>query len=164
MDIYILRHAIAEDVSASGSDRDRVLTSDGIDKTKSSAKALRKLGIEFDAVFSSPFPRALQTAEIVAAELGCSKVLQTRDALASGSHPETALEDLRKAAVGNASVLVVGHEPMLSAVISLLLSGSPHLSITMKKGGLCKVNCVRPEPGSARLEWLLTSKQLCRMA
>ena len=164
MDIYILRHGIAEDVSASGSDRDRVLTAEGIDKTKSSAKAIRKLGLEFDAIFSSPFPRALQTAGIVAAELGCSNLVQTRDALASGSRPEAALEDLRKAAVGKASVLVAGHEPMLSAIISILISGSPHLSITMKKGGLCKLACVRPEPGSARLEWLLTSKHLCRMA
>lgn len=164
MDIYILRHAIADDVSASGLDRDRVLTPEGIEKSRSSAKAMRKLGLEFDAIFSSPFARALQTAEIVAAELGCSKLIQTREVLGSGCRPEAALEDLRKAAAGNASVLVAGHEPMLSALVSILVSGSPHLSITMKKGGLCKLTCVRPEPGSARLEWLLTSKHLCRMA
>lgn len=164
MDLYIMRHGIAEDVSRSGSDRDRVLTLEGVEKTKTSAKALRKLGIEFDAIFSSPFPRALLTAELVALELDCSKLLQTREVLAVGSHPKTVLDDLNKVIVRHASVLVVGHEPLLSSLISLLLAGAPSLSITMKKGGLCKLNCVRPDPGAARLEWLLTSKQLCRMA
>jgi len=63
-----------------------------------------------------------------------------------------------------ASPLIVGHEPILSELISLLVSGSPRLSVAMKKGGVCKLNCVRPEAGGARLDWLLTAKHLCRMA
>ena len=164
MDIYILRHGIDEEVSASGKDRDRVLTEEGIEKTRTSGKALRKLGIEFDAIFSSPYARAWRTAEIVAEELGCENLLQSLDAIGSDSTPEEAYNGMRKVAGRYSSVLVVGHEPLLSAMISILLSGAPNLAIMMKKGGMCKMSCVRPEPGAARLEWLLTSKQLCRMA
>ena len=164
MDLYILRHGIAEDVSESGLDRDRVLTKEGIEKTKSSAKALRKLEVQFDAIFSSPFARARQTAEIVADELNLTSVLQFVDALGAASSAETVLTDLQKTMRKQSSVLVVGHEPILSSLISLLLSGSPSLSITLKKGGFCKLYCVRPEPGGARLDWLLTAKHLCRMA
>jgi phosphohistidine phosphatase len=164
MDLYILRHGIAEDVAATGRDRDRVLTDEGIEKTKECGKALRKLEIEFSAIFSSPYARAWQTAEIVAGELDCKEILQLLDALGSDCSTDVAFEGLRKAIKKQASVLIVGHEPILSELISHLLSSSSAISITMKKGGLCKLSCVRPDPGTARLEWLLTPKHLCRMA
>ena len=164
MDLYILRHGIAEDVSESGLDRDRVLTKEGIEKTKATCKALRKLELQFDAILTSPYARARQTAEIVADELNLTSVLHLVDALGAASSADAVLVELQKIIRKQSCVLVVGHEPILSSLISLLLSGSPSLSITMKKGGLCKLNCVRPEPGAARLDWLLTAKHLCRMA
>ena len=164
MDLYILRHGIAEDVSATGLDRDRVLTKEGIEKTKSTGKALRKLELQFDAIFTSPYARARRTAEIVAEELNLTSILHLVDALGAASSAEAVLAELQKLIRKHSSILVVGHEPILSSLISLLLSGSPSLSITLKKGGFCKLNCVRPEPGAARLDWLLTSKHLCRMA
>jgi phosphohistidine phosphatase len=164
MDLYILRHGIAEDVSKTGLDRDRVLTEEGIEKTKSAAKALRKLDVQFDAIFTSPYARARQTAEIVANELGLTSILQLVDAIGADSSAEAVLAELKRIVRKHSSILVVGHEPILSSLISLLLSGSPSLSVTMKKGGLCKLSCVRPEPGAARLECLLTAKHLSRMA
>ena len=164
MDLYILRHGIAEEVSGTGHDRDRVLTSEGLEKTAETGKALRKLGIEFDVIFSSPFVRAWQTAEGIAEQLNCRKVLEPLEALGANSSAPAALNQLTSTTRKYASVLVVGHEPILSELISLLLAGTSSLSISMKKGGLCKLSCVRPEPGGARLEWLLTSKLLCRMA
>jgi phosphohistidine phosphatase len=164
MELYIMRHGIAEEASASGTDRDRVLTEEGIAKTHDGGKALRKLGIEFDAILSSPFPRAWQTAQIVAGELKCSQLLQAVDELGAESSETSALNALKAKTKRNVAILVVGHEPILSQLISLLISGSAGLSIAMKKGGLCKMTCVRPEPGGCRLDWLVTSKQLCRMA
>jgi phosphohistidine phosphatase len=164
MDVYILRHGIAEEESASGEDRDRVLTAEGIDRTIAAGKALRKLAIEFDAILSSPFARAWQTAEIVADQLDCKKLLHPMDELAANSSAAAAVKELGIVARNCSSVLVVGHEPILSEMISLLLSASPRLSIAMKKGGLCKLSCVRADPGAARLEWLLTAKHLSRMA
>ena len=164
MDLYILRHGIAEEVNETGLDRDRVLTEEGIEKTRAAGKALRKLNLQFDAIFTSPFARARQTAEIVAEELGATDLLHCVDGLSADSSTGEALKSLQKVIRKHTSVLVVGHEPILSEMISFLLSGSPTLSITMKKGGFCKLYCVRPEPGAARLDWLLTPKHLCRMA
>lgn len=164
MDLYILRHGIAQEVSDTGHDRDRALTAEGFEKTSETGKALRKLGIEFDVIFSSPFVRAWQTAETVAEQLNCRKLLEPMEALGANSSAPAALAELKTATRKYASVLVVGHEPILSELISLLLAGASNLSIAMKKGGLCKLSCVRPEAGGGRLEWLLPSKLLCRMA
>ena len=163
MDLYILRHGIAEERSSSGKDRDRVLVDEGKEKTRAAGKALRKMDIDFDLALSSPFARAWQTAEIIAEECGCAKVLQECDALSAGAPMKAVFEELRKAAGRHSSMLVVGHEPDLSRLISVLLSGSTELAITMKKGGLAKLTCALVEPGGARLEWLLTPKHLCRL-
>ena len=159
-----MRHGVAEEMSQSGRDRDRVLTEDGIERTRVSGKTLRKLGVEFDAIFASGYPRAWQTAEIVAEELDSTDLLHELPELEADSSAGEALVALKRAGKGKASVLLVGHEPILSQLISLLLAGTAGLSIAMKKGGLCKMTCVRPEPGGCRIDWLVTSKQLCRMA
>jgi phosphohistidine phosphatase len=164
MELYIMRHGIAEEVSHSGRDRDRVLTEDGLERSRETGKALRKLGVKFDAIFASGFPRAWHTAEIVAAELDCRELLHELQELEADSSAGEALIELKRAGKGKASMLLVGHEPILSQLISLLLAGTTGLSISMKKGGLCKITCVRPDPGGCRLDWLVTSKQLCRMA
>ena len=159
-----MRHGIAEEVSDTGRDEDRVLTEEGVEKTRESGKALRKLGIKFDAVFSSPYARAWQTAEGIAKELECQQLLKRLEELGAGSSPAAVMGVLKAEVRKLATVLIVGHEPILSDLISLLLSGQSGLSIAMKKGGVCKLTCVRPEPGSCRLDWLLTTKLLCRMA
>ena len=162
MDLYVMRHGIAEDVSATGADRDRELTPEGREKTREAGNALRKLEVEFEVVLSSPFARSWHTAEIIVEQLKCERVLKRCDALKSGAPIKPLLGELK--ALNSASVLVVGHEPDLSQLISVLLSGSAGLGITMKKGGLAKLRFPnRIEPGYARLEWLLGPKHLCRL-
>jgi phosphohistidine phosphatase SixA len=58
---------------------------------------------------------------------------------------------LKKVEGSYQSVLLVGHEPDLSQLLSVLLSGSLDLGITMKKGGLAKLTCMTADPGSAAL-------------
>lgn len=164
MELYLMRHGIAEEVSESGRDRDRVLTDQGRQRSEKSGKALRKLGLDFDTIFASGYPRAWATAEIIAEELECSERLVEMGELEAESSAGSVVAALRRVRKGKSSVLLVGHEPILSQLISLLVAGTTSLSITMKKGGLCKLTCVRPEPGGCRLDWLVTSKQLCRMA
>lgn len=159
-----MRHGIAEEASVTGSDRDRRLTGEGVQRSHESGKALRKLGIAFDAIFSSPYPRAWKTAGIIAEEVGAKGLLQEMEELEADSSAVESLTALNRVGKGKGSVLVVGHEPILSELISILLSGSSKLSIAMKKGAVCKLTCVRPEPGGCRLDWLVTSKQLCRIA
>jgi phosphohistidine phosphatase len=162
MDLYIMRHGIAEDRSHSGADRDRVLTEEGIEKTKTSAEALKKLGVTFDLILSSPYKRAYQTAQIVAQTLGCNH-LKEFVPLSSGGNPDRVFQGLSTVDEKIASLLLVGHEPDLSQLISLFLMGNTDLSITMKKGGFCKLHCLSPAPGQARLEWLLAPKHLLKM-
>ena len=159
-----MRHGIAEEVSKTGRDRDRVLTEDGKENSREAGKALRKIGIKFDVIFSSPYPRAWQTGEEVAKEIDQPDLLKELEELGADSSASDALQKISSAVKGYASIMVVGHEPILSQLISLLLSGSSSLSIAMKKGAVCKLTCVRPEAGGCRLDWLLTARQLCRIA
>jgi phosphohistidine phosphatase len=63
-----------------------------------------------------------------------------------------------------ANVLLVGHEPGLSQLISLLVAGEAGVSILLKKGSLCKLSVESLKPGRcATLEWLLTPKQMALM-
>ena len=164
MEVYIMRHGIAEEVSKTGRDRDRVLTDEGKENSRAAGKALRKIGVKFDAIFSSPYPRAWQTAEEAAKQLDQGDMVKELTELGAECTAAAALQKISIATKGYASVLVVGHEPILSQLISLLLSGSSSLSIAMKKGAVCKLTCVRPEAGGCRLDWLMTAKQLSRIA
>jgi phosphohistidine phosphatase len=162
MELYILRHGIAEDLSKTGADSDRQLTPEGRRKTAETARALAALGVEFDKVLSSPYARAWQTAEIVVEELGCPKLLVRCEELASGEPMKALLAELREATC--ASLLIVGHEPDLSRLISVLLCGTPNLAITMKKGGLARLSFGgRILPAEGRLDWLLAPKHLGRL-
>ena len=164
MEIYILRHGLAEEASRTGRDSDRELTPEGVARTRATGQALRKLGTQFDIILASPYVRAWATAELVADELGCPNLLKKCPPLASGESPDGVLAELKRVGRTHECVLLVGHEPDLSQLISILLSGSPRLGIEMKKGGLCRLACNTPEPGAAILNWLLTSKLLERMA
>ena len=62
------------------------------------------------------------------------------------------------------NLLLVGHEPHLSQLISLLISGNSEGQIELKKGGLCKLASDHLIFGrSATLEWLLQPSQLRQM-
>src|SRR6185295_1762238 len=96
MELYILRHGLAEEQSDTGRDRDRALTAEGKEKTHSAGKAMRKMDVEFDLVLSSPFVRAWQTAGIIVAKLDCATTLQKCDALSSGAAIDELLEAIKK--------------------------------------------------------------------
>ena len=62
------------------------------------------------------------------------------------------------------SVLLVGHEPYLSGLISTLIAGMPSIPINLKKGGLCCLTVQALTYGQcATLEWLLAPRQLLRL-
>ncbi len=120
MKLYVMRHGPAEDFAASGRDGDRALTTSGRDRVRAVARLLRDKDEAPRVIVSSPLVRALQTAEIVAAELGVDSV-ETAHELAPGGDAATLaramLSDDRK------RPLVVGHEPDLSTLIMTLLDG-----------------------------------------
>jgi phosphohistidine phosphatase len=155
MILYFLRHGLAGDSSTwQGDDQERPLTSRGTKQMEASALALTKLEINVDVVLSSPLKRAVQTANIVAKALDL-EVLQD-ERLAYGF----SLENLSQIISDNtqaSALLLVGHEPDFSNVISALTGGS---EIVMKKGGVARVDLMEGGELKGQLVWLLPPKIL----
>lgn len=154
LSLYLIRHAQAcQRGPAYPDDTKRPLVPKGHRQAKALAKALALLEIRFDRLFSSPYRRARQTAEAVES---MSKELQILDALARDGYPE-----LLQALTGalNASerhVALVGHEPYLGELASLLLTGAPQsMRVRFKKAGLVVLHGPL-EAGKMSLEGYLT--------
>lgn len=166
MTLYLLRHAIAVDEEDfAGEDRERPLTGEGRRKMEKIARGMVSLGVHFDALISSPYVRARETAEIVAAVFQCEDHPEWCDALKSGGSAASVVGYLNKTHPAARSVLLVGHEPDLSQLASLMLTGTPSNALILKKGGLIRLALERPRAGRcATLEWLLTPKHLAAAA
>lgn len=165
MNVFILRHGIAVEHGAAGykDDDERPLTSKGERKVWMIAEAIKALEISFDLILSSPLVRARETAEIVAQALKSKKRLELTDTLAPQVSAKPLIEYLNEQGAVD-DVLLVGHEPFLSRLISLLISGDSEASVLLKKGGFCKLSTEELKQGHcATLEWLLTPKQMGMM-
>lgn len=156
MDIWLLRHAAAEERSASGRDADRELTAEGLRRAEKVARGLAALAPRIDAVRTSPYRRARQTAAAAAAALGLEGALSQTRALEPHRDPNEILEEIDAARVG--SVLLVGHEPHLGALLALL-TGAPAPQ-PLKKAA---VAWVEREGGSGTLRALLPARVLERI-
>jgi len=166
MELYVLRHAIAvlREAEGGGPDDERPLTDQGTAKLRRVVRGMKALGFSFDRILTSPYLRALQTAEIVAAEMGAPKKIEHTLHLAPAGDPRALMDLLRSRRGEKRNVLVVGHEPYLSDLISVLVSGDDRTVITLKKAGLCKLAIQTPRYGRcADLEWLLTPAQAARI-
>ena len=162
MQLCFFRHGIAVDKNDPGvnSDRDRALTAEGIRKTHAAAEGLARMELSFDKILTSPWLRAIQTARIAGEVLGISDRVEEMEELAGDRSAEDVLS--RLAGYEEAErLMLVGHEPLLSACISTLLTSGPSLQIDLKKGGACTVEVerIRSKAGGTLL-WLATSKQL----
>ena len=165
MNIFIFRHGLAVDHGAPGyaDDASRPLTAEGKAKVRQIARAMEKLELDFDVILSSPLKRARQTAEIAAEELGLKKKVAFSDALTPQGNTKELVKQLNQLEAKD--IVLVGHEPYLSELISLLVSGRRDFSVELKKGGLAKLSTDHLEHGRcASLVWLLTPKQMALMA
>ena len=167
MDLYLLRHGIAVTFDDLDYERDaeRPLTSKGKRQLRQTAAAMKNLGLRFDLIFSSPYLRARQTAEIVARAVKRQKQLAFTHDLTPDGNPKELLQQLNAMYPKATAILLVGHEPYLSHLVSLLATGGPDLTMDFKKGGLCKLETEKLNYGRcATLAWLLTPRQMKWMA
>src|SRR5208282_1534139 len=165
--IYILRHAIAMQRGDPRYplDSDRPLTPKGVRRMRHIASGMRRLGVKFDLILTSPYRRALETAFIVARQFRVGETIQTTSMLTPETPPESLVEELISKYGACRNVILVGHEPQLSAIISKLIYGNMSSPPILKKGGLCKLQTVKlGSEKAATLSWLLTPKQLVAMA
>jgi len=157
MKLYILRHANAEerDEAEYSDDSLRPLSKQGQKKMENIAANLKGWGVGVDLILSSPYARALETARIVAKALGLKKkqLVLTESLTPSGLPKKLITEINKKYKVDN--LMLVGHEPYLSGLISVLVAGDPSLSIIVKKGGFCRLSVDELiYDRCATLEWL----------
>src|SRR5437773_320097 len=164
MMLYVLRHGVAEEVGPEGTDGSRRLTPGGRRKLRAAAAGVRGLGVAFDAILTSPLVRAGETAAIVAEALGNQPAPRELAALEPGVPPVETARALR-AFARLEHVAIVGHEPGLSGVVALLLTGSPDgPRLVLKKGGLVALEVRDPGRGrGATLRCMLTPRQLRRL-
>jgi phosphohistidine phosphatase len=160
-----MRHASAVQRGTPGypDDTQRPLTQEGLDQARQAAKALKRLKVEVDLILTSPYLRAAQTAERVA-EVYKGVPLRGFPALQAEALPPHTSQALEGR--GIAHVLLVGHEPHLSAWAAELVSPRSDAAMAMKKGGVAciEVDSLPPRRGSGTLRWLLTPKQLALIA
>jgi phosphohistidine phosphatase len=158
--LYLMRHGLAEEPTPKGDDGARKLTPKGADKIRKAAAGMRAASLAFDMILTSPAARAAETAEIVANELGGPKPKAVPE-LSTGASPANALEALIKLRLPE-SVVVVGHEPTLSRLASLMLTGSSEsIGIKLKQGGVIALEFPdRVEQGAAQLRWMMSQRQL----
>jgi phosphohistidine phosphatase len=146
MDLYLIRHAIAEprDPGRWPDDSLRPLSEHGVELFRTAARGLRRLGVEVEALLASPYARSWRTAEILVQEAGWPRPEECADL-----RPFSALSDgvrlVRRRT--ESSVALVGHQPHLSELASLLLTGSDSSRLELKKGGVIWLR-FEGEPGA----------------
>lgn len=149
---YLMRHGLAvEPGTPDIADDDRPLTKVGEKRVREMAEGLRLLDPDLQRIVSSPLPRALRTAEIVAEVLHARSILVSEDALRADRDAASIRSWLENQA--EERMLIVGHNPAVSELLSLLLLGrSEPLICDLRKAGVAALRA--DESGALRLDWL----------
>jgi phosphohistidine phosphatase len=156
MELFLVRHAVAEDESRDGTDATRALTPRGRKRFGRSVRGLERLGVRFDRVLFSPLLRAQETAEELMCQCdeddGCETEVVLELAQAPGPELLARLVEL-----GERRVALVGHEPWLSQLGTWLVcgwrvwdEGSAACVFDLEKGGVIQL-AGDPVPGAMTL-------------
>ncbi len=152
-----MRHTDAVDGGAGG-DFARVLSDKGRKQAEKAGNWLkRQLAAGAPLVVTSPYPRAHETAKLVAESLGSGVGVIPDERLACGMTPETGSALLYEFAKGGSALLLVGHAPDLGWLVSYLL-GAKDTAVEMRKGSLAYLSAARAGFGGAVLQWLVHPK------
>jgi phosphohistidine phosphatase len=161
MHVFVVRHAVAEDAEPGQDDSTRKLTPDGARTFRRVVQGLRELDWCFDRVLTSPWTRALETAELLKPVIEGPTIVT--DLLADKPRPElfALIAETSAPPRKRAGTALVGHEPWLSELVGWLAFGDPHHgeAIELKKGGVVWLdgNAV---PGGMKVRAILPPKLL----
>lgn len=149
MRLYFLRHGRADWPEWTKPDDERPLTEFGKKEVRQVAKFLNRVKVRPDLIVTSPLPRASQTAKIAAEQLKTK--LRQDEAL----QPGFGMGELRTVLKrhGSKILMLVGHEPDFTSVISALTGACLKLS----KAGVALLD-IDPESEEAKLLWLFPPK------
>ena len=151
-------------------DTKRELTVSGKKEVVEIAKSLKKLGVKFNVIFSSPFTRAFQTAQIIAEEYELTEQIEQSEELKPDGSKGSLYNKLSKLSLDSV-ILIVGHEPYLSSMINDIISNNDtdrnynknhnNNNIILKKAGLSRIKITSTVPKfKGELRWLLTPRIL----
>ena len=129
------------------------------------AQGLKNLEVEIDLMLTSPYVRARQTAKIVkkAFGLGKEQMVETEHLTPTG-YGDQLIQFINEKHASTSNLALVGHEPSLGHLISVLVAGDPNVSFTLKKGGVCRLSVDTLQYGRcATLDWLLSPSQLAEL-
>lgn len=157
MELYLMRHGIADDSQPGQSDEQRKLTAEGKEKVLSVVRMARRGGLNPSLILSSPYVRAMQTAKLVAEVVHYEGDIVPCDSLVPHGSPEDVWRELRIHSDERA-ILVSSHEPILGQLISFVLN-SPALQVEVKKAGITRIDVpgFRGVPRGI-LQWIITPK------
>lgn len=156
MDIYLVRHADAEERDGKKwpNDDKRPLSRDGKRRFASLIKRVNDLPDYVDILASSPLVRARETADLLVEKAAWQPYVEWAE-LGPDVEPERVVEKLRNLR-GISSVALVGHEPQMSALFSLLVSGSKAgVHLEFKKGAIARIGFNPRKDGPGKLLWLV---------
>jgi phosphohistidine phosphatase len=160
MDLYILRHGKAEEARHGQTDSHRKLTKKGHDDIITVANWMASQEISFDLIAASPYIRAQETAAIIANTLEIPEKRLTWKNLVPEGNPDSVCREINKH-TDDKAILLVGHEPLLSALIGWIISGDDSTRVIMTKGALAKIRDFSfAQHPSGELNWLITAKQM----
>ena len=165
MELYLIRHGMAQERDLAITDNDRTLTKIGQEKTKEVAKRLYNLGLRFDLILTSPLVRSHQTAEIFT-QTQLSSQLQVSTDLAPNGNIHAWLNWLEQQKYPpNIKLALIGHQPDLGAWASMLVWGEAKEALILKKAGIIGLNLptMRSPIGQSQM-FLLTSPKFLGVA
>jgi phosphohistidine phosphatase len=157
MELYLFRHGIAEDAPAGRPDSSRALTAEGRERSAAVARMARNAGVMPSLIASSPYVRAVQTAEVAAKEFGYADDLLRLPSLVPHGNPEAVWADIRELR-DESAVLLAGHEPLLANLAAYLLN-APGLIVDMKKSAMVRIDVagLGPAPRGV-LRWMIVPR------
>ena len=157
MELYLMQHGpyLPEE-----QDPDEGLSPEGDARIHASGKALRRMGVTFDAIFSSAKKRSAQTAAIVAREVGFPPDKITETVKVKAMTPAEETVEMLGGLSGYTRVLIAGHLPSVGEVASSLLTQGSKATIAFEMGGCCRIDVQELPTHAGQLKWYLTPDQL----
>ena len=154
MQLYVIRHAVAEDPTPGAIDTERALTGDGKKRMKRGIRGMRALGWRFDRILASPWRRAADTAKLLHG-------LCDGDPITTALLTQTPRSELLAMLADGDQVAMVGHEPWLGELVAWLAFGDTRHgeALRIKKGGAI-VLAGTAVPGGMEIEAILPPKVL----
>lgn len=167
MEVFLVRHGPAEarDSVRWPDDEDRPLSAEGIDQTRKAGRGFARLKLPVARIVTSPAVRAKRTAELFHDALKLDRPIETWDELSPDTSASQVLRRIADDRRRSEGLVLFGHEPTLSEVIGLAMTGEALSLVHFARAGAAALLFAKSvAPGTGQLDWLLTRRQLVALA